>query len=193
MVKVKKQQNSTIDSRLKTDTRFEQAGPSRSQSLSDSNASWSEGEEGTDNGEANLNDEVEDQTDSGGEEDLDELDNGMDPDGFAGPSGAGGKIKTLTPEALAAAHAAQERAGVVYISRIPPGMRPTKVRHLMSHYGEVGRVYLQQEGASPIQVWRTVVCSLLTQLFSVLQKTQSEHIYGKNTLRRKKRTSPRVG
>lgn len=38
MVKVKKQQNSTIDSRLKTDTRFEQAGPSRSQSLSDSNA-----------------------------------------------------------------------------------------------------------------------------------------------------------
>ena len=25
-------------------------------------------------------------------------------------------------------------------------MQPTKVRHLMSQYGEVGRVYLQKEG-----------------------------------------------
>ncbi|OBZ77035.1 Pre-rRNA-processing protein ESF2 [Grifola frondosa] len=54
-------------------------------------------------------------------------------------------VKPLTAEALEAFKAAQDRAGVVYISRIPPGMRPTKVRHLMSAYGEVGRVYLQQE------------------------------------------------
>ncbi|EMD40600.1 hypothetical protein CERSUDRAFT_148771 [Gelatoporia subvermispora B] len=67
----------------------------------------------------------------------------MDPEGFAGPSDK--VVKPLTPEALAAFKAAQEKAGVVYISRIPPGMRPTKVRHLMSAYGEVGRVYLQQE------------------------------------------------
>jgi hypothetical protein len=25
-------------------------------------------------------------------------------------------------------------------------MQPTKVRHLMSQYGEVGRIYLQKEG-----------------------------------------------
>jgi ESF2/ABP1 family protein len=68
--------------------------------------------------------------------------NGMDADGFAGPK----VVKPLTPEALATFKAAQERAGVVYISRIPPGMQPTKVRHLMSQYGEVGRVYLQKEG-----------------------------------------------
>ncbi|KAH9938510.1 uncharacterized protein B0H18DRAFT_866552 [Fomitopsis serialis] len=67
----------------------------------------------------------------------------MDPEGFAGPSEK--VVKPLTPEALAAFKAAQERAGVVYISRIPPGMRPTKVRHIMTAYGEVGRVYLQQE------------------------------------------------
>jgi ESF2/ABP1 family protein len=67
----------------------------------------------------------------------------MDPEGFSGPSKI---VKPLTPEALAAFKAAQERAGVIYISRIPPGMRPSKVRHLMSAYGEVGRVYLQQEG-----------------------------------------------
>ncbi|KAI0736123.1 hypothetical protein C8Q72DRAFT_872635 [Fomitopsis betulina] len=68
----------------------------------------------------------------------------MDPEGFAGPSKV---VKPLTPEALAAFKASQEKAGVVYISRIPPGMRPTKVRHIMSAYGEVGRVYLQQEDA----------------------------------------------
>lgn len=57
-------------------------------------------------------------------------------------------VQPLSAEALAEFNAAQERAGVVYISRIPPGMRPTKVRHLMSAYGEVGRVYLQQEGST---------------------------------------------
>ncbi|KAI0035643.1 hypothetical protein K488DRAFT_42872 [Vararia minispora EC-137] len=67
----------------------------------------------------------------------------MDPEGFAGPK----IVKPLTPEALAAYQAAQNKAGVIYISRIPPGMRPTKVRHIMSQYGEVGRVYLQQEDA----------------------------------------------
>ncbi|KAI9001326.1 hypothetical protein BD414DRAFT_403981 [Trametes punicea] len=67
----------------------------------------------------------------------------MEPSGFAGPSEK--VVKPLTPEALAAYKAAQERAGVIYISRIPPGMQPAKVRHLMSAYGEVGRVYLQQE------------------------------------------------
>lgn len=55
-------------------------------------------------------------------------------------------VQPLSAEALAEFNAAQERAGVVYISRIPPGMRPTKVRHLMSAHGQVGRVYLQQEG-----------------------------------------------
>ena len=52
----------------------------------------------------------------------------------------------LSAEALARYREGQERAGVIYISRIPPGMSPTKVRHLMSAYGEVGRVFLQQEG-----------------------------------------------
>ena len=75
-------------------------------------------------------------------DDVDGLGDGMDADGFAGPK----IVKPLTPEALAAFLAAQENAGVIYISRIPPGMQPTKVRHLMSQYGEVGRVYLQKEG-----------------------------------------------
>lgn len=52
----------------------------------------------------------------------------------------------LSEEALVRYRKVQEHAGVIYISRIPPGMSPNKVRHLMSAYGEVGRVYLQQEG-----------------------------------------------
>jgi ESF2/ABP1 family protein len=76
---------------------------------------------------------------------LDDLPDGMDPEGFSGP--AEKIVKPLTREALAAFQAAQNRAGVIYISRIPPGMRPTKVRHLMSSYGDIGRVYLQQEGS----------------------------------------------
>jgi ESF2/ABP1 family protein len=53
----------------------------------------------------------------------------------------------LSEKALEAYTAAQNRAGVIYISRIPPGMSPDKVRHLMSAYGEIGKVFLQQEGA----------------------------------------------
>nr|GAT46126.1 U3 snoRNP-associated protein Esf2 [Mycena chlorophos] len=66
-----------------------------------------------------------------------DLPDGMDPEGFSGP-------KVLGP---LEAHKAAQKSGVIYISRIPPGMRPPKVRHLMSMHGEVGRVYLQQEDA----------------------------------------------
>jgi len=68
---------------------------------------------------------------------------GLNPQGFAPEK----VVKPLTTEALAAFKAAADQAGVVYISRIPPGMRPAKVRHLMSACGEIGRVYLQQEDA----------------------------------------------
>jgi len=54
-------------------------------------------------------------------------------------------MKPVTIEELKAFKAKQERAGIIYISRIPPAMRPSKVRHLMSQYGSVGRIYLQQE------------------------------------------------
>lgn len=74
-----------------------------------------------------------------------EIGEGMFTEGFSGPSEK--VVKPLTPEDLAKFKAAQEKTGVIYISRIPPGMQPAKVRHLMGQYGEVGRVYLQPEGA----------------------------------------------
>ncbi|KIM34789.1 hypothetical protein M413DRAFT_450052 [Hebeloma cylindrosporum] len=91
-------------------------------------------------GEGNKEGEQEDSEDEVSEDGLVE---GMDPEGYANEK----TLKPLSPEALAAFKAAQDRAGIIYISRIPPGMRPTKVRHLMSAFGAVGRVYLQQEDA----------------------------------------------
>lgn len=35
-------------------------------------------------------------------------------------------------------------SGIIYISRVPPGMTPQKVRHLMARWGEVGKVYAQR-------------------------------------------------
>jgi len=94
----------------------------------------------------------------GGEEgggDFGGFRDGMDFEGFSGPKEK--VVKPLTPEALAAFRAEKEKTGVIYISRIPPGMRPTKVRHLMSQYGEVGKVYLQQEGEFVVALFQ--MCS----------------------------------
>lgn len=38
------------------------------------------------------------------------------------------------------------RPGIIYLSRIPPYMKPLKVRQIFSKYGEVGRIFLQPEG-----------------------------------------------
>ncbi|KAG6836836.1 hypothetical protein H0H93_002516 [Arthromyces matolae] len=72
-----------------------------------------------------------------------DLVNGIDSEGFSGRSEK--IVQPLTREALEEFKKIQDQAGVIYISRIPPGMRPSKVRHLMSLHGEIGRVYLQQE------------------------------------------------
>ena len=143
MAKSKGDKNTAVsDPRFKLDNQFHEAGPSGSDSdndFSDSENETDQDEEGEGSNESDTDNQDEEQ---------DGFEDGMNPEGFAGPSN-GKMIKILTPEALAAARAAQERAGVVYISRIPPGMRSTKVRHLMSQYGEVGHVYLQQEGTLP--------------------------------------------
>ncbi|GAA6019951.1 hypothetical protein JCM11491_006717 [Sporobolomyces phaffii] len=44
--------------------------------------------------------------------------------------------------------AAAKQPGLVYLSRIPPGMGPGKVKHLLSQYGQVGRIYLARADAN---------------------------------------------
>ncbi|CAK0764182.1 hypothetical protein CVIRNUC_003132 [Coccomyxa viridis] len=41
-----------------------------------------------------------------------------------------------------------DRKGVIYVSRIPPHLKPQKLRHMLSQYGEVNRLYLAPEDAS---------------------------------------------
>jgi hypothetical protein len=56
------------------------------------------------------------------------------------------KVKPLTPEALEKFQAARDKTGIVYLSKIPPFMKPIKIRHLLGKFGEIGRVYLAPEG-----------------------------------------------
>ena len=35
--------------------------------------------------------------------------------------------------------------GIVYISRLPPGMTPQKVKYLMAQWGDVGKIYAQKK------------------------------------------------
>ncbi|ORZ26611.1 hypothetical protein BCR41DRAFT_300893 [Lobosporangium transversale] len=55
------------------------------------------------------------------------------------------KVKPLTPEALEKFQAARDKTGIVYLSKIPPFMKPVKLRHLLGKFGELGRVYLAPE------------------------------------------------
>ncbi len=47
----------------------------------------------------------------------------------------------------------EDRKGVVYISRIPPFMRVEKLRHLMSQFGSIGRIYLTPEDSGMSALW----------------------------------------
>lgn len=37
--------------------------------------------------------------------------------------------------------------GVIYVSRVPPFMKPNKMRNIFEEYGEVTRLYLAEESA----------------------------------------------
>jgi len=41
-----------------------------------------------------------------------------------------------------------KKRGVLYVARVPPRMTPTKIKSLLSNFGEVTRVYLVEEDAS---------------------------------------------
>ena len=38
------------------------------------------------------------------------------------------------------------KGGVCYLSRIPPNMDPASLRHILSQYGEINRIYLSPTG-----------------------------------------------
>ncbi|KAI9745634.1 MAG: RNA-binding ATPase activator esf2 [Claussenomyces sp. TS43310] len=56
-----------------------------------------------------------------------------------------GISKPLTKKNLVASAAAVKRSGVVYLSRIPPFMKPAKLRSLLEPYGAINRIFLTPE------------------------------------------------
>lgn len=89
--------------------------------------------------------EDEDREEMNEEEDDDDGDADQYPTDD-GPAGASEKrTKALTSDQLNARAKAKKKTGVIYISRIPPFMKPQTVRSYLSPYGEIGKLFLTPE------------------------------------------------
>jgi len=53
--------------------------------------------------------------------------------------------KPLSESKLKKFNVQHQKTGVVYLSKIPPFMKPIKLRHLLSRYAKIGRIYLAAE------------------------------------------------
>jgi ESF2/ABP1 family protein len=54
-------------------------------------------------------------------------------------------VKPLSEKEIEKSLRKIKKSGVVYISRIPPFMKPTKLRQILSRFGEVNRIFLAPE------------------------------------------------
>ncbi|CAM9640571.1 unnamed protein product, partial [Phaeothamnion confervicola] len=71
------------------------------------------------------------------------------PDLEPPPRSKKGKVlKPLDAKSVADYNEKMRRRGVVYISRVPPMMKPAKMKHLLEMHGAVTRIYLVEEDAS---------------------------------------------
>jgi hypothetical protein len=57
-------------------------------------------------------------------------------------------VKPLSRKALHAYNEKLEKRGVVYLSRVPPFMKPAKVKHLLGMHGAISKLYLAPEDFS---------------------------------------------
>ena len=44
--------------------------------------------------------------------------------------------------------AKRSKPGIIYLSSVPPYMKPNKMRNIMLQFGEVGKIYLQPEDSA---------------------------------------------
>ncbi|KAI3404150.2 ESF2 [Candida oxycetoniae] len=65
-----------------------------------------------------------------------------------GSGKAGKKLKKFTPEELAKEQKRIRKTGVCYLSKVPPYMKPQKLRSILSRFGSVDRLFLKPEEAS---------------------------------------------
>lgn len=74
--------------------------------------------------------------------DDDVIDNDNDNDEFGDDEPLNTMPKLLQLDSIESFNAKVDRTGIIYLSRIPPGMGPSKVKHILSQHGETGRIYL---------------------------------------------------
>lgn len=58
------------------------------------------------------------------------------------------KLKKLTPKELEKEQKRIKKTGVCYLSKIPPYMKPSKLRSVLSRFGSIDRIFLKPEEAS---------------------------------------------
>jgi ESF2/ABP1 family protein len=58
------------------------------------------------------------------------------------------RSKVLSSKKLQRIKEQHRRRGILYMSRIPPHMKPAKIKQLLTQYGEIGRIYCKPEDAS---------------------------------------------
>lgn len=80
---------------------------------------------------------------------------GSADEGDAGEAGGGGEsmkarrlLRPVSEARLGEFTEKLRKTGVVYLSRVPPFMRPSKLRHLLETHGEVLHIYLTPEDAA---------------------------------------------
>ncbi|KAK5117405.1 hypothetical protein LTR62_006023 [Meristemomyces frigidus] len=66
------------------------------------------------------------------------------------PTGASAPLKKRIPKSVAAAEKAARNSGVIYISRVPPFMKPQTLRHFLDQHAPkgLGRIFLTPEDHS---------------------------------------------
>ncbi|KAJ1733198.1 RNA-binding ATPase activator esf2 [Coemansia biformis] len=99
--------------------------------------SGEDGSGGDDGSVGDLGSDVE------SEEDTEQAEEGMGS--AAGPAVKTKKDKLLSEEDVLRAQRVEKKSGVVYMSRVPPFMKPGKVRHMLEKYAQIGRIYLIEE------------------------------------------------
>lgn len=104
-----------------------------------------------DNDELEVDDEGGEEQEEDDEEDEGEQeeDDGKEEDREASLKEKKAKVvKPMSKKSLRKLKEDLERTGVVYLSRVPPFMQVAKLRHLLSQYGDVGRIYLRKEDSA---------------------------------------------
>lgn len=70
-----------------------------------------------------------------------------------------------------------QRRGVIYMSRVPPFMKPNKAKSIFEQYGEVTRLYLAEEGrridVSPLALPCITINVLLSQTFKLVESERN--------------------